>query len=181
MDSAWVEYRRRTRVFWLALLLPPLAMVPSTALSHFLVTRGFNGEMISLLAIALPIMGIIVMAHLRRMFWACPRCGRPFHVTWWFGKRVRAAVRPLRPTEMVANPKAGADRLRLIPTLFRPIYASLLTHRKPRRRPRASGGRPRRYELRQSDAGPIQLPPRSHRTFPGTTFRGFRNDASGRP
>jgi urea transporter len=72
-------------MFGLALLLPALAIIPGAALSHFLATRGLNGEIICLLAIALPIVGIIVVAHLRRMFWACPRCGRAFHVTWWFG------------------------------------------------------------------------------------------------
>jgi len=60
-----------------------------------------------------------------------------------------------------------------------PAPATGPTHRKPRQRPRADGGRPWRNELRQSSTGPIQLPPRSLLTFPCLWFIGFGWIASG--
>jgi hypothetical protein len=59
-------------------------------------------------------------------------------------------------------------------------HAAELTQRKPRQRPRAEGGRPRRSELRHNSPGPIQLPPRSLRTRVGVRFTGFATCTSGR-
>ena len=52
--------------------------------------------------------------------------------------------------------------------------------RNPRQRPRAAGGRPRRNELRQRDAGPIQLPPRSASHLARSSVRGVREGGLGR-
>ena len=51
---------------------------------------------------------------------------------------------------------------------------SRLTHRNPRHRPQASGGRPLRNELRHSSAGPTQLRPRSAHTPVAVRSTGFR-------
>jgi Zn ribbon nucleic-acid-binding protein len=85
MDSSWDEYRRRRRAFWLAFPRALLWVVPGTLIRLVLVRCGLDNNTAFILAVALPMASIIMVAHVRRMFWACPRCGRPFHVTWWYG------------------------------------------------------------------------------------------------
>jgi hypothetical protein len=72
-------------VFWLALLLAGLWIVPGVLISYLLAACGMNADVAFLFAVGLPLFGVITAAHLKRMFWACPRCGRPFHLGWFYG------------------------------------------------------------------------------------------------
>jgi uncharacterized membrane protein len=85
MDPAWAEYRRRRLVFRLTLLFALLWFLPGAMLTEFLAKNGVNKNLAFLLIMALPMLGSIAVAHLRRMLWPCPRCKRAFHVTWFYG------------------------------------------------------------------------------------------------
>jgi hypothetical protein len=92
MDPAWEDYRRRRRGFWLALVLLPLWLIPGALIQEFLARRGFGGtHWINFPAVLVPPMIHPVVAYFRRIFWPCPRCGRPFFLTWsgcnWFARR----------------------------------------------------------------------------------------------
>jgi hypothetical protein len=86
MDPAWDEYRRRRRAWWLALLLFPLWLFPGGMIQHILAGYGFRANsLVTFLAVVVPPMACMMVAHLRLMFWPCPHCGRSFHVCWWYG------------------------------------------------------------------------------------------------
>jgi hypothetical protein len=86
MDRAWDEYKRRTRLCLLALLLFPLWLVPGGTIQHVLAGYGFNAtSWVTFVAVVLPPLACVMVAHLWRMCWPCPCCGRWFHVTWWYG------------------------------------------------------------------------------------------------
>ena len=86
MHPAWDQYRRRRRAFWLALLLLPLWLVPGGTIEHVLAGYGFNATNgVTFLAVVVPPMACVMVAHLRLMCWPCPRCGRSFHLSWWYG------------------------------------------------------------------------------------------------
>jgi hypothetical protein len=111
MDPAWDEYRRRRRAFWLAIPLSLLWLAPGSLLCYFLVRCGLRYDLAFLFAIALSMLGNILIAHLKCMFWPCPRCGRPFHTTWcygsWFARRcIHCGLPKWAPSKAIegANP-----------------------------------------------------------------------------
>ena len=83
MDPHWKEYRRRCWVFRLALLLTPAWMIYAASIRTSLVGYGLSHDSASFLTF-MPMLALLIVAHLRRILWPCPRCGRPFHVTWWY-------------------------------------------------------------------------------------------------
>jgi hypothetical protein len=86
MDLAWDEYRRRRRAWWLALFLFPLWLVPGGMIQHVLAGHGYRANSgLTFLAVVVPPMACLLVAHLRLIFWPCPLCGRSFHVSWWYG------------------------------------------------------------------------------------------------
>jgi hypothetical protein len=86
MDPAWDEYRRRQRGFWLAIPLALLWVVPGSLITRFIVRHsGFDDQHVRFWVVIIPMMAFIVCAHLRRVFWRCPNCGRFFQVCWWYG------------------------------------------------------------------------------------------------
>ena len=85
MDPAWHEYRRRRRAFRFSCLIALLWMVPGSLIRFLLDRYGLDDGPAFLLAVGLPIMAIIANAHIRKMFCPCPRCGRPFHIKWYYG------------------------------------------------------------------------------------------------
>ncbi|SIO58893.1 hypothetical protein SAMN05444166_5850 [Singulisphaera sp. GP187] len=85
MDPAWDEFRRRQRAFWLAILLCPPWFAFGSLLCDFIARFGLNYDILFILIAALPALGNIMVAHWRKLFWPCPNCGRPFHLTWFYG------------------------------------------------------------------------------------------------
>ena len=104
MGNVWDEYRRRRRAFRLSFLLALLWLVPGSMTRRFLVERcGWDDILAFCLAVGLPVLGIISAAHLKKVLWPCPRCGRPFHVGWFdsnaFSRRCVHCRLPLWKTE----------------------------------------------------------------------------------
>jgi len=88
MEPAWDEYRRRCRVVWLALLLLPLWFALVSSVVYVLARFGIDFESAlnsAYLLIGTLLLGNVMVAQWRRSFWPCPRCGKPFHRTWWYG------------------------------------------------------------------------------------------------
>jgi hypothetical protein len=86
MDPAWGEYRRRRRMFLLAVLLLPLWLVPGATIHHVLAGYGYSAaSLVTFLAVVVPPMACVMVACLRVMAWPCPGCGRFFHVRWYYG------------------------------------------------------------------------------------------------
>ncbi len=85
MDPAWDEFRRRRRAFWLAILSLPLWLVPMGTIQHFLAGRGYGATSLVTFLAVVPPLACLAVVSLRRTFWPCPSCGRPFHTTWWYG------------------------------------------------------------------------------------------------
>jgi hypothetical protein len=68
------------------ILLFPLWLVPGAAIGYFLTRYGFNAtSWVTVVAVVLPPLACVMVAHLRLMRWSCPSCGRCFHVCWWHG------------------------------------------------------------------------------------------------
>ncbi len=72
-EKQWEVYRKRTFLFWIALLGGGLVAVGSILIGWAEIVAG----PLWLIAVA--------VSHLSRMFWPCPRCRRPYHATWFFG------------------------------------------------------------------------------------------------
>ena len=85
MDAAWAELKRRRLLFRLTLLFALLWFLPGAMLTEFLVRDGVNKNLAFFLIMALPILGSIAVAHLRRILWPCPKCKHHFHGTWFYG------------------------------------------------------------------------------------------------
>lgn len=85
LTPPWESYRKRCRAFRWSFLLAALWLVPGSLIRRALVRRGFDDGAAFLCAVAVPALGVIAIAHLRRVLWRCPRCRLPFHVTWWRG------------------------------------------------------------------------------------------------
>ena len=85
MSPAWELYRSRRRAFRLSVVLAPLWFLPEgLARKHF---GGFGlGRNVTFILFAVsPALLIIFVNYFRWIFWACPRCKRPFHVSWSYG------------------------------------------------------------------------------------------------
>lgn len=117
----WCEYKRRRFAFRLALLLS----LPLVILGFLIGTRlradGLNA-LANIQFFMIPFAPIVI-THIRRMLWPCPRCGRPFHVTWSYGnpysrRCVHCGLPKWEPVSMVKassglEPKSEAPRGRL--------------------------------------------------------------------
>ncbi len=85
MEAAWAEYKHRSLVFRLTVLFAVLWFLPGAVLTEFSVRYGWNKNLAFLLIMALPMLGSIAVAQLRRILWPCPKCKRAFHVTGFYG------------------------------------------------------------------------------------------------
>ncbi len=84
MDPYWNEYRRRCWVFRLLLLMTPAWIIYAASIQTSLISYGLSHGT-AFYSTFMPMMALLIVANARRMLWPCPRCGRPFHVTWWYG------------------------------------------------------------------------------------------------
>ena len=82
-ESTWYKCQRRFRTFRLALLVAIIWILIGSVIAS-LFGYGSNDASAFIWTVVL-LMLLIAVAHLRRMFWPCPRCGRAFHVSWWYG------------------------------------------------------------------------------------------------
>ena len=85
MHSAWDEYRRRRRTFWLSMLLFPILFIAIAMISYLLAQHNINFDSILLMGLVIIAFVTVTVAHLRRLTWPCPRCGNPFHGNWFYG------------------------------------------------------------------------------------------------
>jgi hypothetical protein len=79
VDTSWDEYKRGGRVFWWAVLLTPLWAILGAVIRVYLIADGMTARSADLLTCGLALVPVGI-AHLSRMLWRCPSCGRPFHV-----------------------------------------------------------------------------------------------------
>jgi hypothetical protein len=84
MERAWEDCRRRGQWLRRALLLALAWIVPGSLLRRWLVGLGWEDEAAFLLVGFSP-MALILVAHVWRMLWPCPRCGRSYRMTWYYG------------------------------------------------------------------------------------------------
>jgi hypothetical protein len=86
MDAAWDEYRRRCRAFWRGFLLGPLWLALQELVRYFSGLRCNSPFLDSVAFItALPEGGYFLVTRWRQFHWPCPRCGRPFHLSGFYG------------------------------------------------------------------------------------------------
>jgi hypothetical protein len=78
--SSWDDYRRRRRLFWIAFLgyLPVVASVG-------LFLKWLFGSEVPFLVLALTWMAFFFVAGIRMNTFPCPRCGKPFFQTLFYG------------------------------------------------------------------------------------------------
>jgi hypothetical protein len=80
----WQELRRRRKQFWMAFLLFIPFMMVIGGVSQ-IVQQSLSGRLAEgFFAIAgISYTGLIIWLSFRLAYWPCPRCGRPFSLSWW--------------------------------------------------------------------------------------------------
>ena len=93
--AAWAEYKKRLR----RMMFTWVAILPAELLVGLPLSWAF-GSNFPFLVIAVPALGAFFVAAVRYSDWPCPRCGMPFHRTffrnWTFARRCLHCKLPKR-------------------------------------------------------------------------------------
>ena len=91
----------------MALVFLPLWLVPGAIARGIPVALGMQSSWATPVAIIAPPMGNFMVAYWRWMFWPCPSCRRPFHVSWIYGNPFARRCVHCGPTVSSQEPDRG--------------------------------------------------------------------------